>query len=83
MQAASQALKEERQQRSGYTAAAEAESAQKSEVSNAKGDKNGAKFLKNIRQDVYMDSEMGLEERLNRQKHYHDRKELRKDINDN
>ena len=63
MQAASSALRDHRRDRSGYTAAAK-----QSDSSNP-ASKDGAKFLSQMRQDVYMDSEMNLEDRINRQKH--------------
>lgn len=53
------ALSEQRRDRSGYTAASQA-------TSSADQEKTGAKFLSKMRQDVYMDSEMNLEERMNR-----------------
>ena len=41
------------------------------------------KFLKDMRTNIYMESEMNLEDRINRQKHYRDHKELRRDMYDN
>jgi len=74
MQAASMALTDLRKDRSGYN---------KNNEQIEDVDKNGAKFLKSIRKEVYMDSSMQLEDRINRQKHYHDRRGVRRDINDN
>ena len=39
--------------------------------------KKDARFLKDLNKQVYMDSEMGLEERLNRKAHYVDRHSAR------
>ena len=36
-----------------------------------------AKFLKDLNKQVYLDSDMGLEERLNRKAHYMDRQSAR------
>ena len=77
MQAASSALRDSRRDRSGYTATAQLDSKEDEKA------KTGAKFLSKMRQDVYMDSELDLAERMNRQKHYQDRKEIRRDINEN
>jgi hypothetical protein len=41
------------------------------------GERKDAKFLKDINRKVYMESEMKLEERLNRKAHYMDRHSTR------
>ena len=78
MKASSQALRESRRDRTGYT-----EAQAKEEKAETPSQATGGKFLKEMRTNVYMESEMNLEDRINRQKHYRDRKELRKDLNDN
>ena len=78
MKAASSALRESRRDRTGYT---EDQAKEKGNVVEAKATAGG-KFLKEMRTNVYMESEMNLEDRINRQKHYRDRKGLRKDLND-
>ena len=75
MQAASMALRDQRKERSGYSAIIS------KDQEEARKERSGAKFINQMRQDVYMDSEMRLEDRISRQKHYQDRKEMRKDIN--
>jgi len=59
MQAASQALQDQRRDRSGYTAA-------EAIPDKLEGAGGGGKFLKDIRAHIYMDSEMNLEDRINR-----------------
>jgi hypothetical protein len=39
--------------------------------------KKDARFLKDLNKQVYLDSDMGLEERLNRKAHYVDRHSAR------
>lgn len=86
MQAASHALQEQRKERSGYNAASERAGSEYGITPSNGAQKTqsgvGAVFLKQMRQEIYMDSEMNLEERMNRQRHYRDRKELRKDVQD-
>ncbi len=48
-----------------------------SEEKDQADNKKDAKFLKDLNNKVYLDSDMGLEERLNRKAHYVDRHSAR------
>ena len=64
MQAASLALQDQRKDRSGYTAANATPSEADQKLKESK--QGGAHFISKVRQEVYMDSDMNLEERMNR-----------------
>lgn len=70
MQACAQALTEERRDRTGYNRTVE----EAAEVQPKE-----AKFFKKMQKDVYLESNMTLEDRMNRNKHYRDRKTMRDD----
>lgn len=50
---------------------------EKEESGNGGGNNRDAKFLKDLNKQVYMGSDMKLEERLNRKAHYMDRHSAR------
>ena len=70
MQACAQALTKERRDRTGYNG--NDEETKDSEPKNAK-------FMKNMQKAAYLESDMTLEDRMNRQKHYRDRNAMRDD----
>jgi hypothetical protein len=69
MIARAEAIEAERKERSGYNN-------QKFQESEKNGHKD-AKFMKRMQTDAYMGSEMNLEDRLNRNRHYRARDVLR------
>ena len=61
-----QALTEERRDRTGSNKSQAVEE-------DAEPERKEAKFFKKMQQDVYLDSNMTLEDRMNRTRHYRDR----------
>jgi hypothetical protein len=61
MQQAAKDLDESRRQKNDYK-----------EAQSASDERNGS-YLRSVRQSAFMDSEMKLDERLNRQSHYRNR----------
>ncbi len=76
MQMTAQALKSEKMQATGLTDK-DLATGRKEQDNGEK--KDGAKFLNQMKKDVYIDSNMNLEERINRNKHYRQRDANRDD----
>ena len=64
------ALTEERRDHSGY---------KEDSRNEAEPERKEAKFFKEMQKQAYLESNMTLEDRMNRNKHYRDRKLLRED----
>ena len=70
MQASALALNEERRDRSGYNVESH---------TNTESQRKEPKFFKEMQKKAYLESDMTLEDRMNRNKHYRDRRMLRED----